>query len=143
METQNVSAQLYFKQLPMDPNSGKYGCNNSGDFESTCVNDIDTDTQIENAFQSQLDTSEYYKTPGVFNAIKRDYIDKTLGNLETPENIETPFVPVQKSIPANPWTSKSSFGASGMSGLEIFFTILGILCVITLIYFLYKKYIKK
>jgi hypothetical protein len=97
METQNVSAQVYFKQLPTDPNAGRYGCNNTDNLLSTCVNDVETDANIENAFQSQFGLSEYYKTPGVFNAIKTDFIDKTMGNegpVKLPKHQE--YYPVDK-----------------------------------------------
>ena len=127
METQNVSAQVYFKQLPPDPGAGQFGCNQTGDVLSTCVNDLNSDAQIENAFQSQLGLSEYYKSPGVFMAVKRDYMDQTMGAPGTSEPIsqepmgpgidvpETPnrSPPMINSGPRLP--SKSSFGSSSTS----------------------------
>jgi hypothetical protein len=155
METQNVSAQIYFKQLPLDPNAGRYGCDNTNNILSTCVNDIDTDAQIENAFQSQFGLSEYYKTPGVFNAIKRDYMDQTLGNLEYGQNVNQQVNKLQnvmnekypvnrpdamsqesqatKNIKSNFGSSKSNFGFGGLSMMYI------ILIIAVLAYFYLKK----
>jgi hypothetical protein len=113
MDTQNVSAQLYFKQLPVDPNATS----------------VQSDAEIENAFQKQLNLASYYKTPGVFNEIKNKYIDKTIGYLQVPDTA-TPDVPVAQSIPANPWTSKSTFGSSKLSTLQIIGIILLILLVV-------------
>ncbi len=84
METQNVSAQLYNKQLPSDPNAGSYNCQPAYPYLSTCVNNTTTDAQIENAFQDQLNLSEYYKSPNVFNTIKRDFMDQTMEYENTP-----------------------------------------------------------
>jgi len=56
MDTQNVSAQLYFKQLPVTDNNDS----------------VVTDSQIEEAFQKQLNLSEYYKSPEVFESIKKE-----------------------------------------------------------------------
>jgi len=125
METsQNVSAQVYFKQLPNDPNAGNFGCNNKGDgILSTCVNDVDTDKNIENAFQDQLDLSEYYKSPEVFDQMKKRYMDPTMENLnadqpqEVPKTV-VPMVPVPQKTPVGPTDfldkkiSKSTFGGS-------------------------------
>ena len=113
MDTQNVSAQLYFKQLPMQAN----------------VSDVQNDANIEDAFQKQLNLTSYYKTPGVFNEIKNKYIDKTVGYLQVPDD-STPDVPVAESIPANPWTSKSSFGSSKLSVLQLIGIILLMLLIV-------------
>ena len=59
MDTQNVSAQLYFNQLPVDNNAGY----------------IQSDAQIENAFQKQLNLSEIYKSPVIFDKMKREYME--------------------------------------------------------------------
>ena len=59
METQNVSAQLYYKQLPMDPNSGIY-CGTENELLSTCVSNVVSDANIERAFQEQVLLSEKY-----------------------------------------------------------------------------------
>ena len=108
MESQSVSAQLYFKQLP----------NQQGGPGS--------DSSIEEAFQKQLDLSEYYKSKTVFDTMKRDYMDKTMEGSVSPP----PEVPiVQKTIPDLNGSipvvvkdvekssfvnaTKSTFGASG------------------------------
>ena len=57
MDTQNVSAQLYFKQLE----------NIDGNAQS--------DASIENTFQKQLDLSEYYKSKNVFEISLTRFID--------------------------------------------------------------------
>jgi hypothetical protein len=136
MDTQNVSAQLYFKQLPMDPNSGNYGCNSQGSqFETTCVNDVITDANIENAFQSQLNLDSYYKTPGVFNTMKTDYMDRTLGG----ENFQNANPPMELKInPAPPvpsQNSKSTFGNSSRKSMDIIKSI-KIIILFIIIYFI-------
>ena len=82
-DVKNVSAQLYDKQLPPDTNAAYYGCKN--DFNTpdltTCVDYSKTDKQIENAFQKQLNLSEYYKNPRVFETIKEDFTDQTMEGL--------------------------------------------------------------
>jgi hypothetical protein len=125
MDTQNVSAQLYFKQLPMDPNSGMYGCNSQGSqFETTCVNDVITDANIENAFQSQLNLDSYYKTPGVFNTMKADYMDRTLGG-ETFQNANPPMeLKINPAPPVPSQNSKSTFGSSSGNSMDIIKSII-------------------
>ena len=133
MESQSVSAQLYFKQL----------ANQQGD--------QDSDSSIENAFQKQLDLSEYYKSKTVFDTMKRDYMDKTREGSDsppaevpvarpttsnenvTPKNINVGTSPViQKSI-----FGKSTFGASGDNN-NIYIIILVLLIVAGLYFFLMK-----
>lgn len=79
MNTQNVSAQLYVKQLTPDPQAGLYGCDSQTyPYLSTCIDNVETDANIENAFQKQLDLSEYYKSPEVFEVMKEKYSDRTM-----------------------------------------------------------------
>ena len=141
METQNVSAQVYFKQLPSDPAAGQFGCNQTGDVLSTCVNDLNSDAQIENAFQSQLGLSEYYKSPGVFMAVKRDYMDQTMGTpppgTSAPGGTSGPILqePVTGSVQLapKPVSSKSSFGSSSTSYSNFMWA--GLIIVIAFILF--------
>jgi hypothetical protein len=98
MDTQNVSAQLYFKQLPLDNAAASYNCTNVPSGLSTCVDPVSSDRQIETAFQQQLDLSEYYKSPQVFDAVKRQYMDQTMENKNTP----VPFVRKKKTPPRIP-----------------------------------------
>ena len=167
MDTQNVSAQVYFKQLPPDPGAGQFGCNETGDVLSTCVNDVQTDSQIETAFQSQLDLSEYYKSPYVFDTMKRDYMDQTMesSNKPVPQEIGNvpppPPIPTPMMIPSGPTDflkkmekpTKSFFGEESKS-LSVTFIILLIILVLLLAMFvlkpnnnpmtsLYVKYLKK
>jgi hypothetical protein len=157
METQNVSAQLYFKQLPEDPSSGKFGCSETGNVLSTCVNDVQTDAQIETAFQSQLDLSEYYKSPYVFDTMKRDYMDKTMEGENTPvpqevdANVPPKPIPTPMMIPSGPrdflnkkssftGKSKSFFGAeSKNNNLSIFFILFLIMIVALLCVYVLKQ----
>ena len=151
--SQNVSAQLYFKQLPADPKAGQFGCSDTGDVLSTCVNDLSTDAQIENAFQKQLDLSEYYKSPSVFNTMKSEYMDKTMEGSNTPlkqeTNCNTPpkLVPTPPNIhsgpdiPVGPTFKKSTFGKSTFgSTSNNFLMILALFTVLAvLLYFFYFK----
>jgi hypothetical protein len=150
--SQNVSAQLYFKELPNDPNSGRYGCNNKDDgILSTCVNDHDTDTNIENAFQKQLNLSEYYKSPGVFDKIKQDFMDPTMegSNASVPQEVSTtvvPLTPVSQKTPVGPTdfldkkiNSKSTFGVSSNSSYKWMVMLTVLFALFIIIAFLYLK----
>jgi len=78
--SQNISAQLFVKELPAANRADFTGCKQ--DFSSplftTCNNTIDSDNAVENAFQQQLNLSEYYKSPYVFDTLKNDYMSKTM-----------------------------------------------------------------
>jgi hypothetical protein len=133
MDTQNVSAQLYFKQLPEDPSSGKFGCFQEGNNLSTCVNGVESDAQIENTFQQQLNLTEYYKSPAVFNTMKRDFMDKTMdhANQPPPEPVnEEPTPP--PAIPSI-FFNKSNFSDSDWAWLG---PVLGVI-IAFIIYELY------
>ena len=126
METQNVSAQLFVKNLPSE--DIVFGCKPDMDSFNltTCVDPVQSDSQIENAFQKQLDLTEYYKSPGVFDAMKKMYHDQTMeaeASQSTPEQTE----PVEAPKIIN---SKESFGSvdSWWSSLTTFQKIM--FCVI-------------
>jgi hypothetical protein len=137
MENRNVSAQLYFKQLPEDTSAASYNCQNTYPNLSTCVNNVETDTSIENAFQDQLNLSEYYKSPEVFDTMKRDFMNKTMEY----ENEEKPIVnssvypeppPVPTVVPVGPTDFlkkflKEGFGSSGFGLWQIILIILAVL----------------
>ena len=143
MNTQNVSAQLYVKQLTPDPKAGVYGCDSQTyPYLSTCVDNIPTDTAIENAFQKQLDLSEYYKSPEVFDVMKKEYNDRTMeGENEAKPQIVPPSIPAMKPIPPmipvgptdflKKMLNISSFG--DMSGniilIVIVIFIIGVICL--------------
>ena len=125
MDTQNVSAQLYFKQLPASASE-------------TSVNfNVETDAQIETAFQEQLNLSEIYKSPEIFNQIKEKFMNET--NLDESTSIKfeqsqvpsPPQVPVK--IPVGPEDFLRRFIKEGFgktSGLKIvMFIILFILAM--------------
>jgi hypothetical protein len=150
MDTQNVSAQLYFKQLPEDPSTTKYNCQDTYPNLSTCTNSVATDAQIENAFQKQLNLSEYYKSPEVFDTMKRDFMDQTMeGQLkEPPENQpqaqpRPPSVPTK--IPVGPTDFlnrfiKESFGSTSIGNiigytLISIFALIVVVCLIMMIFF--------
>ena len=88
METQNISAQLFVKQLPQaqlasfDGARTDYNTNNL----TTSVNYPDSDRNIEEAFQKQLDLSDYYKSAQVFETMKQVF-DTNEGNFNTTANI--------------------------------------------------------
>ena len=124
MNTQNVSAQLYNKQLPS--------------FSQNADN-VETDANIENAFQKQLDLSEYYKSPEIFEVMKAKYMDKTMEGEKTakpqifPPKLPAPII-APTLIPSGPTDFlkkmlKSSFGAMSNNMNDIF----GILVVILII----------
>jgi hypothetical protein len=78
--SENVSAQLFVKELP--PTGRAYFDGARQDFRSkyltTNVDNVESDTAIENAFQKQLELTEYYKSPAVFDTIKDNYMSKTM-----------------------------------------------------------------
>ena len=139
MDTQNVSAQLYFKQLPADSNAGIYNCQNTYPNLSTCVDNVKSDVQIENAFQQQLDLSEYYKSPEVFETVKKNFMDQTM---EAEINFSTESVPeTPPSIPAVKMSGPTDFlynfikEGFGSTSSSIGFVILGIVIFAILIAF--------
>ena len=144
MDTQNVSAQLYFNQLPEDPAASIYNCQNTYPNLSTCTKDVITDTQIENAFQKQLNLSEYYKSPEVFDTMKRDFMDQTMqGEKVGPANIkELPQPrPVPTVIPVGPTDFlnrfiKESFGSTGSTIGIVIGMLLLLGAVVLFIYFI-------
>jgi hypothetical protein len=141
--TQNISAQLFVKELPTTSTANFNGCKQ--DFRSpyltTCVNEIDSDKLIEDAFQKQLSLTEYYKSPYVFNTIKQDYMSKTIdGKYETQEvNLEPePQTGETGSQPNTAkdfvMTGKESFGSMNNNNC-----IFGILVAAIILYFILQN----
>ena len=152
-EVQNVSAQLFTKQLPPDAKATYYGCKNDMLTKelTTCVDYIDSDAQIENAFQKQLSLSDYYKGRSVFETMKNDFMDQTMEHqnkptetlfaLEQPKitSSATPIVPVgPRDKLINSIKSKSFFGKSGNSNMILILIVLAIF-IITLFLINLKK----
>jgi hypothetical protein len=107
MDSQNISAQIFTKQLPNDKRASYYGCKDDmdTDFLTTCVNNEDTDRNIENAFQQQMDLSDYYKSKNIFNSMKKQFADQTMEGafsiyekdtqvVEPKQQSATPILPV-------------------------------------------------
>jgi hypothetical protein len=145
MNTQNVSAQLYVKQLTPDPQAGLYGCDSQTyPYLSTCVDNVETDANIENAFQKQLDLSEYYKSPEVFEVMKTKYMDKTMEGEKTAKpqinftSLPAPII-APTLIPSGPTDFlkkmlKSSFGAMSNNMNDIFGILIVILIIVVVVY---------
>ena len=97
--TQNISAQLFVKELPGALRADFNGCKQ--DFNSvhytTCDNYIESDNAVENAFQNQLNLSEYYKSPYVFDTMKRSYMEKTMDSHFETEDVN--LKPSPKTMP--------------------------------------------
>jgi hypothetical protein len=130
METQNVSAQLYYRQLPYDTAASSYNCQNTYPNLSTCVNNTSTDAQIENAYQKQLNLTEYYKSPEVFQTMKEEFTDQTMEAENKPVS-DLPVPPTPPSVPVNVPVGprdflqrfiKEGFGGAGIT-LIVFTTI--------------------
>jgi len=127
--TQNISAQLFVKELPAAQRADFNGCQQ--DFRAnhftTCVNNVASDTAVEQAFQKQLSLSEYYKSPEVFNTLKQNYMAKTMeGHFETEQvnpNAPTPQTvpPDGSSAPLNQTVGPRDFIQGGIknSGLYV------------------------
>jgi len=111
---ENVAAQLFVKELP--PTGRAYFDGAQQDFRSkyltTNVDNVESDTAIENAFQKQLELTEYYKSPAVFETIKNDYMSKTMDSEYELKKVEqvtekTGSQPIDINV-----GTKSSFGSS-------------------------------
>ena len=88
METQNISAQLFVKQLPQAQLASFDGAKTdyNTNYLNTSVNYPESDRNIEEAFQKQLDLSDYYKSVQVFDTMKKIF-DTNEGNFNTTTNI--------------------------------------------------------
>jgi hypothetical protein len=152
MDTQNVSAQLYIKQLPQDAKEGMYGCDSATyPYLSTCVDAVPTDANIENAFQEQLNLSEYYKSPDVFNTMKEEFMDRTMeGENEPvdklPDIPPPPPKPIQPMVPVGPTDFLNKYIKSGFGSVskKNVYLIIALCIIIAFILgcFLYKKFFK-
>jgi len=118
--TQNISAQLFAKELPSSDRADFGGCKQEPSiYLTTCVNNTESDAAVENAFQSQLNLSEYYKSPYVFDTIKRDYMSKTMDSAYTTQKVDLGPQQITGETGSQPQdvvnfvkTGKESFGAS-------------------------------
>ena len=144
METQNVSAQLYFRQLPQDNSAGSYNCKNTYPNLSTCVNDTQTDAQIENAYQQQLNLTEYYKSPEVFNTMKQEFMDQTMEGQNQPSQPvsssvypQPPSVPVV--VPVGPRDFLQRFIKEGFGGAGIALIVLTTVALAIALWFIFIK----
>ena len=147
--TQNISAQLFVKELPPTSLGDYTGCKR--DFRSpyltTCVNNVESDVAVENAFQSQLNLSEYYKSPYVFDTMKRDYMSKTMDAAYETQEVDLNPPPLTGKTGSQPIdvidivktgngkaTIKESFGSMNSNT-----TIFGVLIAAILIYLFLKN----
>ena len=148
METQNVSAQLFNKQLPQSALTTSYGCKGG---DNTCTDEITSDRNIENAFQSQLNLTEYYKSPNVFDTMKKYYTDQTIDVNPEPVISEKPSqiilpppLPALQSAPVVPTSiskySKESFGETGTNFNFYFFTSMVVLIIFLLAALIYYRF---
>jgi hypothetical protein len=146
--TQNISAQLFAKELvPLTQKATYTGCETdfTSPYLTTCVNNESSDIAVENAFQKQLDLSEYYKSPFVYLTMKRDYMSKTMGNENDTGEVKDdyPSLPeVSSTPPIVPVGSrdfiqkmvKEGFGSNPQNC-----TVIMILIAAVVIYYLSKK----
>jgi len=144
MDTQNVSAQLYLKQLPADSQASSFNCSDTYPNLSTCVDNVATDAQIENAFQDQLDLSLIYKSPEIFNKVKEEFMEKTMEAENTPvsgikQSPTPPSIPLKKRVGNTDFLRayiKEGFGQTTMS---IALVVLILLVLIGAIYYVNSK----
>ena len=166
METQNISAQLFVKQLPQAQLASFDGAKTdyNTNYLNTSVNYPDSDRNIEEAFQKQLDLSDYYKSSQVFEKMKQIF-DTNEGTFNTTSEIlpdkelkKNPFP--RPILPVGPRDSvfekvdslvdkaKESFGNVNMHSKESFgkgdsnYWIWIIIIAVIVIFLLVKGYIK-
>ena len=135
MDTQNVSAQLYFKQLPEDASLTSSGYQNNN--QNIPTTNVQTDISIENAFQKQLNLSEYYKSPEVFETIKKDFMDQAMEGSDTPVTKPTTYPdppPVPIKIPVGPTDFLNKFikESFGSTSNYIWFIIAAVLAILAI-----------
>jgi len=84
METQNISAQLFVKQLPQAQLASFDGAKTdyNTNYLNTSVNYPERDRNIEDAFLKQLNLSDYYKSVQVFDKMKQIF-DTNEGTFNT------------------------------------------------------------
>ena len=120
--TQNISAQLFAKELPTPSQANFNGCKQdfTSPYLTTCLNNVASDAAVENAFQKQLNLSEYYKSPYVFETIKRDYMSKTMDASYTTQKVNLGPVELTGETGSQPpdvvdfvKTGKETFGSTG------------------------------
>ena len=148
MEITNVSAQLFNKQLKPSELASYYGCKDdiNTNYLTTCVDSTRSDAALENTFQKQLDLSDYYKGKTVFENVKKDFMDKAMGQQISDEQMfpteEPPKRPAAKKIvPDGPRDflektvkAKEFFGKSNSNKtLNIVLIVIGVLIVIMFI----------
>jgi len=134
MEVGNVSAQLFVKQLPINQNAAYTGCKQDFNTEylTTCVNNEQSDIAIEGAFQQQLSLSETYKSPYIFDAIKNQYISKTMEGQNDTGKVEMypqPTPEVSSQPPMDFLKVKESFGSNPTLSVPFLFTALGMIII--------------
>jgi hypothetical protein len=143
--SQNISAQLFVKELPTALQANFNGCKQEiSPFLTTCVNNVDSDAAVENAFQKQLSLSEYYKSPAVFNTIKQDYMSKTMDSSYETQEVDLGPQPITGETGSQPPdvvdfvktgndTVKESFGSMGSNNVML------ILIGAVILYFILQK----
>ena len=104
METQNISVQLFNKELPIDQTAAYFGCKNdfTTDYLTTCVDYLNSDVQIENAFQKQLDLSDYYKSNQIFNSMKKQFANQTMEGMYNTSEEKFPIQQLNQSGSVKP-----------------------------------------
>jgi hypothetical protein len=156
METQNISAQLFNQQLPLAQEAIFTGCKNDMDtnFLTTCVDYAQSDKNIENAFQEQLNLSEYYKSKQVFGKMK-EIFNTNERNFDTDDNVKlaekTPNQPepvnIKPILPVGPRDTllkslpmtKETFGKKNNNGCSWPVILLIIFAIIAVLILLIKK----
>jgi hypothetical protein len=150
METENISVQLFNKELPISEKATYFGCKNdfTTDYLTTCVDYPDSDAKIENAFQKQLDLSDYYKSKQIFNTMKKQFADQTMEGMnntseerfpleQLPETntVDKPLLPVgpRDTLFSSIMNSKETFGFGTTMFNYIVVIILLILLIIIII----------
>ena len=154
METQNVSAQLYEKQLPDDPLIYNCKTDPTNSYLETCVDPAVSGAKIENAFQEQLNLSEYYKSPYVFETMKKTYYDETMeAEVNNDPIVEVAVTPMKYANadavlePVGPRDflqkkllgAKESFGSSSGGSFFLWMVLIVLIIFFAFIYYNYFR----
>lgn len=121
MDNNNISYQLFVKQLPNSSKASSFNCNTYESIKSIeCTDNEISDSDIELAFQNQLDLSEFYKTPLLIDSLRQEFRDSIMDlDLSTMKD----FTTLGPSGPSGPSSQASQSGFVGPPKNNVVFDV--------------------